>query len=203
MLDHGRADLLAFSVVPIHCSLASLAGSRLAWEAARHVPGFPLRTPSRAPCKGLAGITPSSRSPLCAAAIWLSTGESPCPCPVHDEGLIFQEILSSELFSLFSNDRLFCSSDHSDFCICTFSMGYLRVCQMTSLMACSRWHHHEVRSCLEQVRSALQLAGTGRAGWDAPGAVRVQVTPKRSLYSSCDLESDKKHGFPQVYKMFG
>lgn len=83
------------------------------------------------------------------------------------------------------------------------TVGYLRVCQMTSLMACSRWHHHEVRSCLEQVRSALQLPGTGRAGWDAPGVVRVRVTPKRSLYSSCDLESDKKHRFPQVYMMFG
>lgn len=140
VLDHARADLLAFSVVPIHCSLASLAGSCLAWEAARHVPGFPLRAPSRAPCKGLAGITPSSRSPLCAAAIWLSTGESPCPCPVHDEGLIFQEILSSELFSLFSNYRLFHSSDHSDFCICTFSRGSW-VCQRSIRKLTEFWIH--------------------------------------------------------------
>lgn len=74
--------------------------------------------------QALAGITAPSRFPPCTDTSWLSTGKSPCPCPFHAEGLMFQEMLSSELFSLFLNDSR-CSSDHGDFCICTFSRGYL------------------------------------------------------------------------------
>lgn len=106
VLDQARADLLAFSVVPIHCSLASLAGSRLSWEAARHEPG--------SPCTRLPGLPARlgwnhccSRFSLCTTTIRLSTGKSPCPWPCHAEGLVVQEILSWELFSLFLNDRLF------------------------------------------------------------------------------------------------
>lgn len=53
--DHIRADLLAFSEVPIHCSLASLAGSRSGRAAAGGgsgtLPGTCLASPLHAPSR--------------------------------------------------------------------------------------------------------------------------------------------------------
>lgn len=142
VLDHARAGLLAFSVVPIHCSLALLAGSCLCWEAARHVPGFPLHTASRAPCKALAGITASSRFPLCTAPA-ASAQAIPVSSSFSCWEIDVQELLSSELFSLFLNDRLFCSPDHSDSSICTFSRGS-RVCQRSNRKLKEFWIHLDI-----------------------------------------------------------
>lgn len=137
---HIRADLLAFSVVPLHCPLAWLAGSRWGRAAAgggsgtlpgtglaalphappgarrnRSLPSWPLLPPflSRRRPFGSGQGTEHVRC--------FSTREFPCPSTFRAEGLTFEEILGSEIFSLFLNDGLFRSSAHSDFWICAFS----------------------------------------------------------------------------------
>lgn len=80
--DHIRADLLAFSVIPIHCSLASLAGLRSGHAAAGRgsgrLPGTCLASlphaSSRACCNDSAVIAACSHFPLSAVTIRLRSG---------------------------------------------------------------------------------------------------------------------------------
>lgn len=97
----------------------SLPGTRLAPRCSR-LPGLPARPWPQSPL--LPALLPVQ--PPAASAQDLSSSFS---C----WGIDVQEILSSELFSLLLNDRLFCSPDHSDSSMCTFSKGSW-VCQRSN-----------------------------------------------------------------------